>query len=445
MVDLPSDKGRGAGGSAGAESVRRLILEFSNRKSTRDIKDWLARKSLFHTLGVTRSEVVHSSFLAWLLDPNERHGLGPYSLQKFFEALALLLAEGNLTAKDSLLPTWLRDAAVLGITRFRDITVAAEAPITRENLAKGRLDLLLKGRISARDQDRPFRVIIENKIRAAEHREQTVAYAEWARSNQAAPSGEPFLDVFVFLTPLASSELLALEEPECASKAFIQLNYQYLLDYVIEPCMRRVTDAESLLLLQHYVRNLSHPPVGEDEQRGPLVMAISSVEKDLIRAFFETNKTLLELVAEVISQDDSSTAEAVEFASSIEAATRAATKDFSLHDIHWGDVSVARDVKKTDVPCLSIREAVRQSAVSPSVFEEMRKNKDGAFLLLKRADEMTENELKYKRYRVEPDAVVTIGGTDYFVWKNWGGAAFDSIVQELQRWFPSLALRKKVG
>ena len=47
------------------------------------------KPNLFRILGISDYEIRHSNFLAWLLDPNETHGLGDYILQKFFQDILI--------------------------------------------------------------------------------------------------------------------------------------------------------------------------------------------------------------------------------------------------------------------------------------------------------------------------------------------------------------------
>ena len=45
--------------------------------------------NFFRILGISDYEIRHSNFLAWLLDPNENHGLGDYVLQKIFQDILI--------------------------------------------------------------------------------------------------------------------------------------------------------------------------------------------------------------------------------------------------------------------------------------------------------------------------------------------------------------------
>lgn len=46
-------------------------------------KEWIAQLDIFNVLGVAHSELHHSRFLRWLLDPHETHGVGDHFLKSF--------------------------------------------------------------------------------------------------------------------------------------------------------------------------------------------------------------------------------------------------------------------------------------------------------------------------------------------------------------------------
>ena len=56
----------------------------------------LAQFNLFEAIGVVRSEVRHSDFLAFLLDPSQNHGLGEFFLKPFLQHTLLSARGGDL-------------------------------------------------------------------------------------------------------------------------------------------------------------------------------------------------------------------------------------------------------------------------------------------------------------------------------------------------------------
>ena len=47
------------------------------------LDNWKDEVNIFDVLKVTNTEIRHSNILAWLLDPNENHGIGDSFLKEF--------------------------------------------------------------------------------------------------------------------------------------------------------------------------------------------------------------------------------------------------------------------------------------------------------------------------------------------------------------------------
>lgn len=52
------------------------------------LNKWTKKVNIFHVLKIARVEIRHSNMLAWLLDPNQNHGLGSRFLQAFITDLS---------------------------------------------------------------------------------------------------------------------------------------------------------------------------------------------------------------------------------------------------------------------------------------------------------------------------------------------------------------------
>ena len=51
------------------------------------LSEWTSKFNLFDILKISRTEIRHSNMLAWLLDPNENHGLGDMVLRGLVQYL----------------------------------------------------------------------------------------------------------------------------------------------------------------------------------------------------------------------------------------------------------------------------------------------------------------------------------------------------------------------
>jgi len=149
--------------------------------------------NLMEAFGISFSETSTSSFLAWLLNPEENHGLGTYFLKYFLMECARL---------DEKISTIDIDRLQLNNAIIR----------TEENFRGKKVDITIK----VEHNKEKFLCLIENKIRTAESDKQTIKYANLAK--QKYPNHKK---LFVFLSP---------NNLEAQSKEFISINYELIRD-----------------------------------------------------------------------------------------------------------------------------------------------------------------------------------------------------------------------
>lgn len=264
-------------------SIRqKQIIDFRNSVEFKELNAYYSQPSIFSALGVSRHENTHSNFLSWLLTPKPEkndHGLGDMPLRKFLETLALACVFPHSTGK--LTPD-LSSAITTGAYRLSDIAVEREKVIKT-----GRIDIYLTGKITFDGAEYPLTLVIENKVKSSEHDSQTERYLETLRSSVS--HSEIFLGVF--LTPIPNREYERLGTPTCEAKEFIELNYQYLVDYVIEPCRDNAPERNVKQYLNEYLLALGLPETRQD--KGDIIMAISKEERDLLARFWDKHKDLL--------------------------------------------------------------------------------------------------------------------------------------------------------
>jgi len=230
------------------------------------------RPILFSTLAASHTEMWHSAFVKWLIDPASHLGLGNFPLKRFLFAVMHVGRTSPSTRKPELDLGELEDMVLdniefetefsfhqLGNKRRIDIIgVLEEVPL-----------------VTRQRETTSVRIIIENKITAMEGKDQTGTYYEFAKR-----SSEDFqYDFFIFLTPDES------QMPSCDQ--FIQLTYQDLCDLIIRPCLTHpALPEESKYILQQYLLNLRNPI------RGGRVMALAN--KELCERIYLAYKEVLD-------------------------------------------------------------------------------------------------------------------------------------------------------
>lgn len=135
------------------------LNELENDVDFQELVDLLKKPNVFNVLKLDRYEIRHSNFIAWLLDPSEKHGLNDTFLNFLLSDILntdQFLSAGKLK--------WIKRESVADIDLF----------IEFENLL----------------------IVIENKFESDEHSNQLTKYREYVHEHY--PNK---LAVFVYLTP----------------------------------------------------------------------------------------------------------------------------------------------------------------------------------------------------------------------------------------------------
>lgn len=173
-------------------------------------------------LKVDTSETVFSSFLAWLLNPQENHGLGSYFLKYFLMRCAKIS----------------KDFTVLDID---ELNLSNAIVRTEENFLGKRADITI--RIEDANLMK-FCCIIENKVKSTEGEEQTKNYVVYSKIKY--PKHK---FIYVYLTPFGE---------DGDSKEFISLDYESIRILLVQTINANEDNLneEILNLIQDFLYNL---------------------------------------------------------------------------------------------------------------------------------------------------------------------------------------------
>ena len=199
------------------------------------IEGLLDRFNVFEAIGFTGQELMHSRFLAFLLDPRQNHGLGDFFLRGFLHKVSESTSEVSLhQALDNT------DDGSLGQT-----TVQTEV-YTND----GRIDILLLNEAGR------WAMIIENKVWSAEHSDQLGRYYRFVKKNH------DWQVLGVYLTPYG-----AAPERSEDKEMYQPLSYgaiSRVLDGVLEH--RGATlNPDVRMAVEHYVQMARRQIVGDPE------------------------------------------------------------------------------------------------------------------------------------------------------------------------------------
>ena len=302
--------------------------------------------------GVARSEIAHSNMLGWILDPNESHGLGLFPARKLLHLIAM--AKLELAANEELLKrSDAEDQALIDMVltdgcKIKEASVELEKQVdtTDDGHNDGRIDILVE--IELEDKSNPGKVktlpvVIENKVGTGEHDNQTESYARWARK-EFGKDGY-YHPLFVFLTP---EPTLVLNRPggkimPCACKDYVRVNYQYIVDHLIEPCLKQDVADDTKQVLRDYLRALTHVYIKDDNKEGDYCMAQGEEERRLLSQLWKNNQQLLAALIKGIANDPDADLSDEQRESANKFGDTMSRRDFTKYRVEDGEERLAKN------------------------------------------------------------------------------------------------------
>lgn len=228
--------------------------------------------NLFNVLNIKTDELIHSSMIASLLDPHGEHGKGDLFLQKF-------------------LNIW--DFGFVLDTRTACVTTEYEiGPINKSFTTGGRIDILI---MDAHNHA----IIIENKINAADQKNQLKRYANFAKSCK--------LEYAIIYLTLDGHEPSELSTRKNFCEDYVIFSYQDDIQAWLDECLIECTVGSflysSISQYLHCIRTISNLmnknnadnliEVATKEENVDSVLALFANEKSIKKRIIEdfTNKT----------------------------------------------------------------------------------------------------------------------------------------------------------
>ena len=249
-----------------ASKIAELLLDGDGIEK---VEAQLGGFNFFEAYGNPRSERLHSDILAFLLDPNETHGLGTEFLTRF-------VVEVIKTMQPEIRPLSLSKVA---LTEFDGCVVRREY---------GDIDVLCI------DKEHRFLLAIENKIASGEHSDQLRRYHSFLKDQY-----PDFCPILAFLTP---------ENDVPSDDNWVSIGYGEVL-LIVEALAakhRERLDKGIGMALDHYTRMLRRHIVTDNELVN-VAQAVYRKHKKALDIIFEHRPDdqleLSEIAADLASKD----------------------------------------------------------------------------------------------------------------------------------------------
>lgn len=291
--------------SRNKRDIIETIIKFNNDPEVRQLQSFYYNQTVPEILGVSRREVSHSAFLAWLFNPDANHGLGQKPLIRLLERYLRCYRDQGKEYIDNVekLPTTIQTAILTHNISVISTTVKTEESVA-VNKARGRADIVITCDVRVPNSNiQRLSIIIENKIYSKEHQGQTQRYFDYHQKSRLCDENGNYLEccLYIYLTPSTIKD-----DAKCSS--FVHLTYQHLLDDVLERILiQSDINERTRFILTEYVNNLSLPADYIDEtnntKKEKIIMAISEQERELLRSFWGKYKELFTAALTAMQSD----------------------------------------------------------------------------------------------------------------------------------------------
>lgn len=411
-------------------TIRNEIVLFNNDPIAQTLKRYLYEKSYPEILGISRKEICHSSFLAWILDPAASHGLGDFGIRRLLEIIFTSHFPTPEITNNNLI-----DDFITGNFRVEFASVEREY-VFQKNAANtsGRVDILIQLELKIDNTNPKLRIVLENKVLASEGKDQTERYYKHFSSLK-----DDYQNLFVYLTPISNIVLSALTTPECKNKNFIQINYQSLVDSMLEPALDQPLNNTTQLFIGQYIQSLGQPTMDEKAEkfeRG-LIMAIGKDERELLKKFWSNNQKIILAALYAFSVDEEQEESDRNIVTAALSSITNNSKDKSRIKLSYKDFE-SEPFRKSDIGFQTIQLLNKMNLITSENFDSIANDKSCSFKLLKQLKEMTLKEQEYKRYRHNQAPEFEFNGSEFYIARNWGINNIDPFITKFEKMFTGL-------
>ena len=240
-----------------------------------ELEEIVGEFNIFTALNIENNEIRHSTFLSWLLDPNESHGLGDYFLSLFLKEVAHKAYSMDIDTPSVFdIDSWDFDDAEI-IREWRNI------------------DILIKS------DYHKFVCVIENKVYSTEHSDQLNKY--WKIIQNEFPA---YSKLFVYLT--VDGEEPSNEEDKEHYVSFSHGDIAIIIEHLIKSKKEKLGIA-ILTFILHY-KDMLRRYIMQDSKVQDLCIKIYKKHKKALDLIFEYKPDRLmemyELLVDIIKKDN---------------------------------------------------------------------------------------------------------------------------------------------
>lgn len=245
------------------------LTELKKSNNFKKLNNLVNKFNIFDCLKITRTEIRHSNFLAWLLNPKETHKLKDIFLKEFINNLIIKFENNknfNFYSKQEFKKFDLSNTEIL--REYKNI------------------DILLI------DDTHKFIVIIENKIDSFQHDNQLQSYKDFILKNYS----NEYKKIYLYLSPNKEK----IEEP------YLYIDYNFIKKILQNLLKNMQINQKIKQIIEDYVDIIERDIMDKDNIR-ILCREIYKEHKttiDTICKYIDLRKYIANLIQEIIEEDE---------------------------------------------------------------------------------------------------------------------------------------------
>ena len=297
------------------QDIKDLIIQFNLDESIDNLKRYYATSTTWNAIKQSRRETSHTQFLAWFFR-NKEFNADPYA-GPIKRLIVLLLKWANKQDRAHF-DDELANSIYAQNLSILSYDVTSEKEINVPTYGQGNIDIFITCEAKVNDSQRNINIVIENKIGSPETTKketdkngkeltlyQTEAYYQYITKEY-----KDDINLFVFLKP-TDCDLENITEAECKCKEYIQINYQVLLDNIIQPIYdQEGISAGNRSLLKEYIKILGKPAETENSDKNTsntyktIKIAMTEKEREMLKTFFKNNEDLIRATINALGDEE---------------------------------------------------------------------------------------------------------------------------------------------
>lgn len=389
------------------EDIQKMLINYQTDPNVRKLYRLFKKKSITDIYGIARKERQHSKFIAWLLNPNESHGIDSFALKQLLFVIVRRGIQQNNT--DSAFTNIKNDLLV------PQLDTGNLSIVTEYSVKGGYIDIFVQ---NLNIGDKSVNIIIENKVESNEHDGQTQTY--YKEVSERFPNT---YNIYLFLTPKSSNFLDNITEASCDCKSFIEISYQDILTDILENILKEDISSQTRIIIEDYIHNITTPSSNTNNQN---IMAMNNETQELLKDFWKSNEDLITAALQALasSGEDENAEKALQFLNK---------RDNSRYKLTDKDgQELKRDLGKRSL----VREIVKYIL-------DKNENKEVGEILESidnrlKIDKLLKEEEKYIKDETRAD-VFKKGDNKYYINNQWTKEKIDELIDIIHD-IPSLGI-----